>query len=57
MKKQPGRFSVTYASGRQGDLSFKTYEGKDYKDLLLDLTWAKELGAVKEFNLKLGKQP
>lgn len=56
MKKPSGRFEVVYASGRTENLAFKTYEGKDYKDLLRDLSWSKEIGNVKEFNLKLGKE-
>jgi len=53
MKKQSGWFEVHYASGRTEELHFKTYEGKDYKDLKRDLEYAKETGAVKSFPMKL----
>lgn len=56
MKKPSGRFEVEYASGRKENLPFKTYEGKDYKELLKDLKGSKELGAIKEYTLKLGKE-
>lgn len=55
MKKPSGRFNVTYASGREESLPFKTYEGKDYKELLRDLTWSRDIGSIKSFEMKLGK--
>lgn len=57
MKKPSGRFEVVYASGREETLTFKTFEGKDFKELKRDLERSKELGAIKEFTLKLGKAP
>lgn len=57
MKKPSGRFEVVYASGREETLTFKTFEGKDFKELKCDLERSKELGAIKEFTLKLGKAP
>lgn len=47
--KQKGWFEVHYASGRTEELHFKKSDSKEYKDLLRDLTWAKETGAVKNF--------
>lgn len=55
MKKPSGRFEVEYASGRKEELLFKTYEGRDYKELVKDLRSAQETGAIKNYSLKLGK--
>lgn len=55
MKKPSGRFEVLHRSGRQETILFKTYEGKDYKEIVKDLEKAKEIGSVTYYKTIIGK--
>lgn len=55
MKKPSGKIKVSYRSGREEFIPFKTYEGKDYKEPIKDLNKSVKIGSTLKYEIIFNK--